>query len=206
MAAKAALAEMKTRQARMTITAPVSGRILERTVRPGDVAGGTAVWFRIARDGLVELEAQMNATDVAKLRPGQAAQVTLPSGALINGQVRLVSPRIDPATKLASVRVRLPVRDDLRPGGFARAAFNPSGAAALAVPESAVRYDTDGASVVTVDAKNTTHLIPVKTGARNGGWVELIAGPAEGTRILLGAAAFALDGNLVRPVASPGAR
>jgi HlyD family secretion protein len=202
-AAKAALAEMKTRDARMTITAPVSGRILERTVRPGEVAGGNGVWFRIARDGLVELEAQMNEIDVSKVRLGQSVQVTLPSGSVVNGQVRLISPRIDPATKLASVRVRLPVRNDLRPGGFARATFNPNGAATLAVPESAVRYDTAGASVVAVDAKNTTHLIPVRTGARSGGWVELVQGPAEGTRVLLGGAAFALEGNLVRPVAAP---
>ena len=201
-AAKAALAEMKTRDARMTITAPVSGRILERTVRPGDVAGGNGVWFRIARDGLVELDAQLNETDVAKVRPGQSVMVTLPSGSVVNGQVRMVSPRIDPASKLAGVRVRLPVRDDLRPGGFARATFNPTGAATLAVPESAVRYDVAGATVVAVDAKNTTHLIPVRTGARSGGWVELVQGPAEGTRVLLGAAAFALEGNLVRPVAA----
>lgn len=202
LAAKAALAEMKTRQSRMTIVAPVSGRILERTVRPGDVAGGSTTWFRIARDGLVELEAQMNETDVAKVRPGQSVQVTLPSGAEVGGQVRLISPRIDPNTKLAGVRVRLPVRDDLRPGGFARATFNPVGVAGLSVPESAVRYGSDGAAVVTVDANNRTHVIPVRTGARSGGFVELVQGPAEGTRVLLGASAFALDGDLVRPVAA----
>lgn len=203
LAAKAALAEMKTRQSRMTIRAPVTGRILERTVRPGDVAGGSTTWFRIARDGLVELEAQMNETDVARIRPGQGVQVTLPSGAVVNGQVRLISPRIDPNTKLAGVRVRLPVRSDLRPGGFASAMFNPTGAASVAVPESSVRYDADGASVVTVDAANKTHLVPVKTGARSGGWVELLQGPPEGARVMLGGAAFALEGNLVRPVAAP---
>lgn len=207
LAAKAALAEMKTRQSRMTVRAPVSGRILERTVRPGDVAGGTTTWFRIARDGLVELDAQLNETDVAKIRPGQTVSVSLPSGATVNGQVRLVSPRIDPNTKLAGVRVRLPVRDDLRPGGFGRATFNPVGASSLSAPESAVRYGADGAAVVTVDDKNRTHIVPVKTGAHSGGFVELIQGPPAGTRILLGAAAFALDGDLVRPVAAaPGAR
>jgi HlyD family secretion protein len=206
-AAKAALAEMKTRQARLTVTAPVTGRVLERTVRPGDISGGSGVWFRIERDGLVELEAQLNETDVAKIRPGQAVQVTLPSGATVNGQVRFISPRVDPNTKLAGVRVKLPLRDDLRPGGFARATFNPSGAAVLAAPESAVRYDANGASVVTVDANNRTHLFPVKTGARAGGWVELLQGPPAGTRVLQGAAAFALDGDLVRPIAAaPGAK
>jgi HlyD family secretion protein len=207
LAAKAALAEMKTRQSRMTIVAPVSGRILERTVRPGDVAGGATTWFRIARDGLVELDAQLNETDVAKIRPGQSVQVSLPSGANVNGQVRLVSPRIDPNTKLAGVRVRLPVRDDLRPGGFARATFHPVGAASIAAPESAVRYGADGAAVVTVGSDNRTHIVPVKTGARSGGLVELVQGPPAGSRVLLGASAFALDGDLVRPVAAaPGAR
>lgn len=206
IAAKAALAEMKTRQSRMTIRAPVSGRILERTVRPGDVAGGSTTWFRIARDGLVELEAQMNETDVAKIRPGQTVEVTLPSGASVGGQVRLISPRIDPNTKLAGVRVRLPVRDDLRPGGFARATFNPVGATSLSVPESAVRYGADGAAIVTVDANNRTRIVPVKTGARSGGYVELVQGATEGARVLLGASAFALDGDLVRPAPAAGAR
>jgi HlyD family secretion protein len=202
LAAKAALAEMKTRQSRMTIVAPVSGRVLERTVRPGDVAGGATTWFRIARDGLVELDAQLNETDVAKIRAGQTVQVSLPSGANVNGQVRLVSPRIDPNTKLAGVRVRLPVRDDLRPGGFARATFNPVGASSLSVPESAVRYGSDGAAIVTVDANNRTHIAPVRTGARSGGFVELVQGATAGARVLLGASAFALDGDLVRPVAA----
>ncbi len=198
--AKAGLAELKTRQARMTIVAPVSGRILERTARPGDVSSGSTVMFRIARDGLVELEAGLNETDAAKLRPGQSAQVTLPSGAVVGGQVRMISPRVDPQTKLANVRVRLPVRDDLRPGGFASATFNPSGAAVLAVPESAVRYNADGAAVVTVGADNRVKEVVVKTGARSGGYVELVQGPPEGAHVLLGAAAFALDGDKVRPV------
>jgi HlyD family secretion protein len=61
--------------------------------------------------------------------------------------------------------------------------------------------------VVTVGADNRTHLVKVRTGARSSGWVELVQGPAEGTRILQGAAAFALEGNLVRPVAAaPGAK
>ena len=58
-----------------------------------------------------------------------------------------------------------------------------------------------------MDSGNRTHLTIVRTGARSNGWVELVQGPAEGARVLLAAAAFALEGNLVRPVAAaPGAR
>jgi HlyD family secretion protein len=53
-AQEAALAELRTRASRLTITAPVSGLVIERTVRPGEISGGAASpWFRIVRDGLV---------------------------------------------------------------------------------------------------------------------------------------------------------
>jgi len=51
---------------------------------------------------------------------GQTATVTLPSGAVATGRVRLVSPQIDAETKLGQVRVLLPVRSDIRAGGFGR--------------------------------------------------------------------------------------
>ena len=40
---------------------PVSGLILEKNVRPGDLsAGGATPWFRMARDGQVELSADLS--------------------------------------------------------------------------------------------------------------------------------------------------
>lgn len=196
----AALAELQTRDRRMTITAPVSGRVLERTVRPGDVAGGSSPWFRIARDGLVELNAEVNEADLANVRVGQPAQVTVPGGATVSGSVRIVSPLIDANTRLGRVRVRLPLSDDLRAGGMASAVFGASGVQVTAVPESAIRYDAEGASVVTVDNDNRARQVPIKTGQRGGGWVQLLQGPAPGARIVLNAAAFTLDGDRVKPI------
>ena len=196
----AALAELQTRDRRMTITAPVGGRVLERTVRPGDVAGGSAPWFRIARDGLVELNAEVNEADLSNVRVGQPVQVTVPGGATVAGSVRIVSPLIDNTTRLGRVRVRLPLREDLRSGGMASAVFGSSGAAVTAVPESAIRYDAEGASVVTIDAQNRAHQVKIKTGQRGGGWVQLVQGPPVGARIVLSASAFTLDGDRVKPV------
>ena len=112
--AKAALAaqtaqlrEFLTRQARMTVRAPVAGRVLERTVRPGDVSGG-GTYFRIARDGLVELDAEAPELDLAKIKVGDPAEVTLSSGKILAGKVRLISPKIDVQSRLGRVRVRLP--------------------------------------------------------------------------------------------------
>jgi HlyD family secretion protein len=199
-AQEAALKEIRTRVSRMTITAPVSGRILQRGVQPGQIAGGgTTPWFTIARDGLVELDAEVNEADLAGIREGQSAQVSLPGGQLVSGVVRLVSPRVDANNRLGKVRVRLPVRPDLRPGGFGRATFGASGAPVTAVPESAIRYEADGLSVMTVDSNNRAHQVSIKVGQKGGGWAQLIQGPPAGTRVVLGGASFVADGDTVRP-------
>lgn len=204
-AQEAALAELRTRSGRMTITAPVGGRVLERAVRPGEISGGaTAPWFRIARDGLVELDAEVGDAQLSSLSVGQSAQVALPDGRVVSGVVRLVSPRIDASTRLGKVRVRLPNDAGLRPGGFGRATFAPSGRKVKAAPETAIRYDAEGSSLVTVDDSNRARQAPVRTGQRGGGWVELLDGPPVGSRVLLGGSAFTLDGDLVKPTDASG--
>ena len=70
------------------------------------------------------------------------------------------------------------------------------------MPESAIRYDADGASVMTVDAQNRVRRASIESGARGGGLVQLVKGPAAGTRIVANAAALLLDGDLIRPVAA----
>jgi HlyD family secretion protein len=201
-AQEAALKELRTRVSRMTITSPVSGLVLQRGVQPGQIAGGgTTPWFTIARDGLVELDAEVNEADLAGVRAGQSAQVSLPGGQSISGVVRLVSPRVDSNSRLGKVRVRLPVRPDLRPGGFGRATFGASGAPVVAVPESAIRYDADGLSVMTVDSNNRAHQVAVKVGQKGGGWAQLIQGPPAGSRVVLGGASFVTDGDVIRPSA-----
>jgi HlyD family secretion protein len=198
----AAARDVKTRASKLAVAAPVSGLVLQRAVRPGDIStvGAGDPWFRIAERGEIELAAQLSSTDLPKVRPGQAAQVEVPGGITVNGTVRLVSPQIDPQTKLGEVRVRLPVRADIRAGGFGRALFSGAGAATLVVPETAIRYDANGASVVVIGADDRVRRTIVQTGQRAGGMVQLVKGPPAGTRIVAAAGAFLLDGDKVRPM------
>jgi len=199
----AALKDVRTRAAKLSVAAPVSGLVLERNVRPGDLSAmGSEPWFRIARDGQVELQAQMAEDDLAAIRLGQRAMVSLSNGQSVTGVVRLISPQIDAQTKLGYVRVQLPVRSDIRAGGFARAVFTEAASAALTVPETAVRYDADGASVMVVGADNRVRRAAVQTGQRGSGLVALLKGPPAGARVVQSAAAFLLDGDLVRPTAA----
>jgi len=196
----AAVNDVRTREALMTIRAPWAGLVIERTVRAGDMGGGTTPWFRMARDGQIELAAEVAEDALNKLHPGDPARVTLADGTQVQGVVRLVSPGVDPATKLGQVRIRLPVRPDVRAGGFARATFLGATRSALAVPETAVRYDADGASVMMLGADDRLTRVPVTTGQRGGGFVELLTGPPAGSRVVERAAAMFVPGDVVRPV------
>jgi HlyD family secretion protein len=203
VAAQAQLDDLKTRQARLTLRAPVSGRVLARYVRPGDLPTGQTAGqplFRIARDGLMEVDAEAPEADLSKLRPGQPAEVTLPDGAKITGHVRLIAPEVDQQTKLGHARILLPVRPDLRPGGYAYARLPDVTSLGLVAPDRAVSYDADGAAVFVVDPSDRVHRIAVRTGQRAGGFVELMQGPPAGSRVLVTGSSFVLDGDKVNPV------
>lgn len=246
-AQQAQLQDLEVRRAHLVIRAPVSGLVLERNVRLGDMSAPSAPpMFRIARDSQIELMAQAPESDLYRINVGDPVDVTLADGAHVQGRVRLISDRIDQQTKLGSVRVALSLPDDnsglrgrwtakaglrgriggpdaqiadavleappeqsaktptlrpqLRVGAFATASFNGVTTDAPSVPEAAVRYDTDGASVMAVQPDNRVRKVQVKTGARGDGYVQLLQGPPPGTEVLLGAAAFVVDGEAVQPI------
>jgi HlyD family secretion protein len=203
VAAQAQLDDLKTRQARLTLRAPVSGPILARYVRPGDLPAGQTAGqplFRIARDGLIEVDAEVPEGDLSKLKPGMKAEVTLSDGGHVEGVIRLISPEVDQQTKLGHARILLPVRPDLRPGGYAYARVPNVQSTGLVAPDKAVSYDADGAAVFVVDAANRVHRIAVRTGERAGGFVELLQGPPPGSLVLVTGASFVLDGDKVAPI------
>jgi HlyD family secretion protein len=77
---------------------------------------------------------------------------------------------------------------------------------ALSAPDKAVNYDADGAYVMVVDAQARVHRQAVRTGARTGGYVELLQGPPSGSTVLMTGATLVLEGDKVQPVAAEGGR
>ena len=200
--AQAQLNDLRTQQSRLAIRAPVAGTVLERMVRPGDVASPAQTMFRLAKAGQIELDAEVPEDVLASIELEEAASVTLTSGVTLGGQVRQISPRIDPQTKLGRVRVQLPSHSDLRPGGYAHVVFTRSAIPVPVVPEKAVQFEASGPLLVVIDAENRARRIPVQTGARADGFVAIEQAPPLGTQVALGGGAFLLDGDLVEPVAA----
>jgi HlyD family secretion protein len=202
LASQAGVNEMKVRQARMTLRAPVGGMILQRTLRPGDISTPSTAtpYFRIARDGLIELDAELPDSKLANIKEGDPVHVTLADGKPMLGKVRYVSPRVDQATSLGRARISLPFDKSLRAGGFAQADFSGSNNSTLTVPAGAIRYESGDAALMVVGADNKVSRVTVKLGARVGDYVQIVEGPPAGTRVLARGAAFTLDGDVVQPV------
>ncbi len=202
MASQANVEEMKVRQSRMTLRAPVAGTVLQRNIRPGEISSvGAAPYFRIARDGLIELDAELPDAKLSQIKEGAPAVVVLATGKTINGKVRFVSPRVDVNTSLGRARIQLPFDPSLRPGGFAEARFGSTNAdGVVAVLASAIRYEAGGPSIMLVDDSNRVKQTPVKLGKRTGDYVELIDGPPAGSRVLAVGSSFTLDGDTIKPV------
>ncbi|HWU02143.1 MAG TPA: efflux RND transporter periplasmic adaptor subunit, partial [Novosphingobium sp.] len=205
--AQAQLAAQLVKQGLMTIRAPVAGRILTRTVRPGDVASPSSVMFTMARDDRAELDAEIPEELLAGVHMGDHARVRLASGRWVDGTVRLVAAQVDAQTRLGRARILLPVDREIRPGGYGRAQMAGTPVPVLAVPEAAVSYDGNGAWVTVIDAGDKVRRVAVRTGRRGDGLIELLPVPgaaavAEGARVLTGSQDFVLDGDRVKPVAA----
>jgi HlyD family secretion protein len=197
---QAQLSAQLVKQGLMVVRAPVAGRILTRTVRPGDVASPSTVMFTMARDDRAELDAEIPEEMLGAVHQGDHARVRLASGRWVDGTVRLVAAQVDAQTRLGRARILLPIDREIRPGGYARAQLAALPVPVLAVPEAAVSYDGNGASVTVIEAGDKVRRVPVKTGRRGNGMIELTQGPQENSRVLTGSQDFVLDGERVQPV------
>ncbi|MFN6933877.1 MAG: efflux RND transporter periplasmic adaptor subunit [Tsuneonella sp.] len=199
--ARATLGELQARTARLNIYAPASGLVLTRSVEPGQTvgAGGTPL-FTIAQGGEMELLAQVNEAQLAKLSPGNVAQVVpVGSDRTLTGQIWQVSPTIDPQTRQGTARIALAYDRALRPGGFASATINSGTIVAPLLPESAVLADAKGSFVYVVDKDNKAVRRTVQTGTVTDGGIAIIGG-LEGTeRVVLRAGGFLTEGETVSP-------
>ncbi|RIY02468.1 efflux RND transporter periplasmic adaptor subunit [Aureimonas flava] len=194
---------LELRRSKAEIKAPTDGLVLSRAARLGAVvsaAGGTL--FEIARDGLIELDAEVSETQLGHVRKGQAATVRLPGGeAAVAGEVRLVSPLVDQATRLGRVRIALAPSPALRSGSFARGSVETARSQGVVIARTAVLTE-DGVATVQVVRDGRIETRTVKTGLVAGDDVEITENLQPGEDVVSLAGTFVRDGDAVTPVAA----
>lgn len=199
--AQAQLGQLRAQAARLNIVAPAPGLVLARNVEVGQVVGGgSAVLFRLAKAGEMELLAQLSEDDLARLRVGDTAKVT-PTGSneTFTGTIWQIAPIIDTTNRQGIARILLPYHPSLRPGGFASAVIGSGAVNAPVLPESAIQNGDKGAFVYVVDAKNVVHRRPVKTGLVTERGVTITSGLEGNEKVVLRAGGFLNDGDKVKP-------
>ncbi len=193
--------ELMVQVAQTKIVAPEAGVIATRAAKIGAmVSAGSPPLFKIIKNGQIELDGEVIEQRLLAIKPGQNAKITLANGQAVSGAVRLVSPQIDPATRLGKVRISIHDKDAVRAGAFARALVEIRRSQSVSVPASAVLYDGRKARVQVADGA-IVRARPVKLGQVAGGWAEIRSGLEPGAKVILRAGAFLRDGDAITPVA-----
>ena len=202
--AVAQLAEQRARTGRLDIRAPAAGLVLTRAVEPGQiVSAGSAILFRMAKDGEMEMLAQLSEGDLATIRPGNGATVTPVGGtAQFAGRVWQVSPVVDNQTRQGIARIAIPYNPAIRPGGFASATIVSGTGYAPMLPESAVQSDEKGNYVYVVNGRDEVQRRDVKIGQVTDVGVAILNGLNGDERIVASAGAFLTPRQKVKPEVS----
>jgi len=204
-AQRAAVRAQELRLAQGEILAPDDGIVSARAATLGAVAVPGQELFRLIRQGRLEWRAEVVATDLRVLRPGQGVKVQPVGGEPVTGKVNRIAPTVDPATRQALVHVDLPAgawARGLRAGLFARGEFEISRTEALTVPQTAVLLRDGHSWVFEVGADSKVRQLKVSTGRRVGDRVEILGGLPVQARVVVSGAGFLADGDLVRVVAA----
>jgi RND family efflux transporter MFP subunit len=209
-ATRAQLQAQLVRLNQTTVVAPDDGVISARSASAtiGAVVNSGAELFRLIRKGRLEWRAEVTATELGKLTVGTHALITAPSGARLEGRVRVIGPTVDPQTRVALVYVDVhplpgPAFGSARAGMFARGDFDLGAQPALTVPQQAVVVREGFDYVYRVNADNRVSQLKVQIGRIAGDRVQVLSGLAPDTRIVASGGGFLNDGDLVRVQGAP---
>ncbi|WP_321495439.1 efflux RND transporter periplasmic adaptor subunit [uncultured Desulfobacter sp.] len=196
--AKAAVQETRTMLGYATITAPFSGVITEKNVQAGDLATPGVVLLRMENDQKLQAVCAIPESLVLQIQPGQTLIVTVPTAGLtINGKVAEVAPSADPVSRTAPVTIDLPYSEKLRTGQFSRVKLPGQARTSLFVPDGAV-LPKGQMERVFVAKDNKAQLRLVRTGMRQDGLTEIVAGLNPGERVIYQNNEHLVDGQPIK--------
>ena len=183
---RARVALMQARLQKMLITAPFDGVLGLREVSVGAYVTPGQDIVNLENIDPVKVEFRVPETSLRIVSEGQKIRVQLDAfpGAVFNGEVYAIDPRIDAAGRSVAIRARIPNPDGkLRPGLFARVALVTAQRQGVMAPETAiVPRGSEQFVYRVVDGKAV--MTKVKVGIRRDALVELREGVAPGDTVV----------------------
>ena len=196
---EATVREAEAQLAYTTLRAAFDGVVARRLVHPGDLASPGQPLLEIEGTADLELEAAVPESAAAALVVGSKFNVSA-GGPTFPATLREVSSTADAATRTIGVKLAVPAGAPVRSGQFVRVLIPGDTRPAVLVPVAAVALLGQMERVFVVPETGPVQLRLVRTGARRGAQVEVLAGLAARERVVLAPPADLRDGQPVEVV------
>lgn len=176
-------------QGQVTVTSPISGRVADREVTPGQAfedAGGKLM--TIVNDSRVYATANIYEKDLNKVKNGQpvSAKVASTPNQTFTGRIAVIGSVVEGETRVVPVKAQIDNSTGvLKPGMFAEldVLTNRTPKAILAIPSAAL-VEANGKQTVYVQNGNAYQAVEVTLGQTSGDMVEVKSGLFEGDLIV----------------------
>lgn len=173
------------------IKSPISGVITSRPVRIGEGVNKGSVIATVVSTESMYIEAFIDEADVAKVRTGESANITMDSypGKVFKGEVYRISPVVlggKQETRTFEIRVRLKDKGiQIKPGMSADIEIIVESIPdVIAIPSQAI-IEKNGKRYVYTIKDSKAYLIPVEIGRFNWTLSEVLSGLKEGDRVII---------------------
>ncbi len=181
VAAKKAQADLIGAQLKDTlITASFDGIMGERKVSVGQVITKEMSLTALIDENPMKVEVHVPERYLSRLESGQAIELTVAAypNEIFTGQVYFINPQIESTTRTVLVKAKVPNPEGaLHSGMFAKVDLVvDQKSEALVIPETALIPKGEDTFVFTVGKDNKAAMVPVKTGIRLEGLVEITSG------------------------------
>lgn len=198
--AEAMMAQAEAQIADRSIRAPFAGIVGLRRISPGALVEPGDVITTLDKTDTMKLDFTVPETFLGSLEPGLV--VTASSAAYpdrdFEGRVAEVDTRIDPVTRSVAVRALVPNEDGaLRPGMLMTVRLDRNPQENIAVPERAIVPVGESRFIFKVEA-DVAKRVPVKTGRREPGYVEVVSGLEAGDLVVTDGVQALQDGTPVK--------
>lgn len=192
-------------QSYQKVRAPFTGIITQRNVDTGALVNeGNTLLFRIAQIDKLRTYVNVPQSDAGGIHVGQTAKVTVANlqGKTFLGTVTRTANALDPATRtlLAEVQVANP-DNQLLPGMYAQVNFTtPRAEPPIVIPGDTLVLRADGPQAAVVGQGDVIHFAKLQVGRDFGDRLEVLAGLAEGDRLVINPSDTVREGVKVKPV------
>ena len=187
------------------VTAPISGIIASRSIKPGNFVQINTPIFRIVDTSRLEAVLNVPERELATLKPGLQVELQVDAlpGKVFNGTIDRVAPVVDSGSGTFRVICAFTGGGLLQPGMFGRIRIDHDQRTdALVVPRTALLEEEGDPAVYTIrDGKAAR--VPVKLGYIDGQWVEIRAGLKTGEQVVTAGKAALREGTAVQIVGQP---